>query len=192
MAHHSDNEDTIFTRRELLNRVGMGFGALAAAPLLSANAAINPLAAKAPHFPAKAKAVIHLFMNGGPSQVDTFDPKPALTKYHGKKLPINYLKTERPTGAALKSPFEFSRHGKSGLEISELFPNVAKSADELCVIRSMHANVPNHEPSLLLMNCGEARLIRPSVGSWVSYGLGTENQNLPGFISIGWMRGSGV
>ncbi|MCP4847677.1 MAG: DUF1501 domain-containing protein [Verrucomicrobiaceae bacterium] len=184
MAHHSDNEDTIFTRRELLNRVGMGFGALAAGPLLSANAAINPLAAKAPHFPAKAKAVIHLFMNGGPSQVDTFDPKPALTKYHGKKLPINYLKTERPTGAALKSPFEFSRHGKSGLEISELFPNVAKSADELCVIRSMHANVPNHEPSLLLMNCGEARLIRPSVGSWVSYGLGTENQNLPGFISM--------
>ena len=186
MTHHTDNEGTIFTRREFLDRVGMGFGTLAASHLLNDNAgaAINPLAAKAPHFPARAKAVIHLFMNGGPSQVDTFDPKPALTKYHGKKLPIDYLKTERPTGAALKSPFEFSRHGKSGLEISELFPNVAKSADELCVIRSMRADVPNHEPSLLLMNCGEARLIRPSVGSWVSYGLGSENQNLPGFISM--------
>ncbi|MCH2060821.1 MAG: DUF1501 domain-containing protein [Verrucomicrobiales bacterium] len=186
MAHYNDIQDAIFSRREFLNRVGMGFGALAASQLFNdnASAAINPLAAKTPHFPARAKAVIHLFMNGGPSQVDTFDPKPALTKYDGKKLPIDYLKTERPTGAALKSPFTFSRYGKSGLEISELFPNVAKSADELCVIRSMHANVPNHEPSLLLMNCGEARLIRPSVGSWVSYGLGSENQNLPGFISM--------
>jgi hypothetical protein len=186
MAHCTNIQDAIYSRREFLNRVGMGFGALAASQLFhdNARAAMNPLAAKTPHFPARAKAVIHLFMNGGPSQVDTFDPKPALTKYDGKKLPIDYLKTERPTGAALKSPFAFTRHGKSGLEISELFPNVAKSADELCVIRSMHANVPNHEPSLLLMNCGEARLIRPSVGSWVSYGLGSENQNLPGFISM--------
>ena len=186
MAHCTNIQDAIYSRREFLNRVGTGFGALAASQLFhdNARAAMNPLAAKTPHFPARAKAVIHLFMNGGPSQVDTFDPKPALTKYDGKKLPIDYLKTERPTGAALKSPFAFTRHGKSGLEISELFPNVAKSADELCVIRSMHANVPNHEPSLLLMNCGEARLIRPSVGSWVSYGLGSENQNLPGFISM--------
>jgi hypothetical protein len=175
-----------FSRRDFLNRVGMGFGALAASNIFcdQADAALNPLAVKEPHFPARAKAVIHLFMNGGPSQVDTFDPKPELTRHHGKKLPIGYLKTERPTGAALKSPFSFHRHGKSGLEISELFPHVAKSADELCVIRSMHADVPNHEPSLLLMNCGEARLIRPSVGSWVSYGLGTENQNMPGFISM--------
>ncbi|MED5471990.1 MAG: DUF1501 domain-containing protein, partial [Verrucomicrobiota bacterium] len=175
-----------FTRRDFINRLGNGFGALSLSALLQeeAQSAINPLSPKKPHFPAKAKSVIHLFMNGGPSQVDTFDPKPALTKYDGKKIPIDYLKTERPTGAALKSPFSFKKHGQSGLEISELFPNVARSADDLCIIRSMHADVPNHEPSLLLMNCGESRLIRPSVGSWVSYGLGTENQNLPGFISM--------
>ena len=186
MNHHQLQTTPVIGRRDFLNRVGMGFGALAASTLFNdnASAAINPLSVKEPHFPARAKSVIHLFMNGGPSQVDTFDPKPELTKYHGKKLPIGYLKTERPTGAALKSPFTFKKHGESGLEISELFPNVAKSADDLCVIRSMHADVPNHEPSLLLMNCGEARLIRPSVGSWVSYGLGTENQNLPGFISM--------
>lgn len=175
-----------FSRREFLARVGTGFGALAASSVLheESQASLNPLSPKRSHFPAKAKSVIHLFMNGGPSQVDTFDPKPDLAKFDGKKLPIEYLKTERPTGAALKSPFSFRKYGQSGLEISELFPNVARSADELCVIRSMHADVPNHEPSLLLMNCGEARLIRPSVGSWVSYGLGSENQNLPGFITM--------
>jgi hypothetical protein len=182
MHHDITPEQLSYTRRDFLAKAGMGFGAIAASDLL-ADAATNPLAVRKPHFPARAKAVIHLFMNGGPSQVDTFDPKPELTKYDGKKLPMD-LRTERPTGAAMKSPFKFSKHGQSGLEISELFPNVAKSADELCVIRSMHANVPNHEPSLLLMNCGEARLVRPSVGSWVSYGLGTENQNLPGFISM--------
>lgn len=186
MNYHSTPTIPAFSRRDFLNRVGMGFGALAAGTILGkhANGALNPLSARNPHFPARAKAVIHLFMNGGPSQVDTFDPKPELTKYDGKKIPIDYLKTERPTGAALKSPFRFRKHGQSGLEISDLFPNVAQSADELCIIRSMHADVPNHEPSLLLMNCGEARLIRPSVGSWISYGLGTENQNLPGFISM--------
>ena len=186
MQNSQNNKNHFFTRRDFINRVGNGFGALSLSALLQqeAKSAINPLSPKKPHFPAKAKSVIHLFMNGGPSQVDTFDPKPALTKYDGKKIPIDYLKTERPTGAALKSPFSFKKHGQSGLEISELFPNVARSADDLCIIRSMHADVPNHEPSLLLMNCGEPRLIRPSVGSWVSYGLGSENQNLPGFISM--------
>jgi hypothetical protein len=121
-------------------------------------------------------------MNGGPSQVDTFDPKPMLDKYAGKALPMDYLPTERKTGAAMASPFKFKKYGQSGIEISELFPHVAESADELCVIRSMQADVPNHEPSLLLMNCGEARMIRPSMGSWVTYGLGSENQNLPGFV----------
>jgi hypothetical protein len=121
-------------------------------------------------------------MNGGPSQVDTFDPKPMLTAHAGKVLPGDHLPTERPTGAAMGSPFKFQKYGKSGIEISELFPHVAESADELCVIRSMNADVPNHEPSLLLMNCGEARQIRPSMGSWVTYGLGSENQNLPGFV----------
>jgi hypothetical protein len=114
--------------------------------------------------------------------VDTFDPKPMLSKFANKPLPMDYLPTERKTGAAMASPFKFKKHGQSGIEISELFPHVAQSADELCVVRSMCADVPNHEPSLLLMNCGEARLIRPSMGSWLTYGLGSENQNLPGFI----------
>ena len=138
-----------------------------------------------PQFPGKAKRVIHLFMNGGPSQVDTFDPKPMLDQVSPAnrcRRPI--FATERRTGAAFASPFKFQRYGKSGIEVSELFPHVAESIDDICVIRSMHADVPNHEPSLLLMNCGEARLIRPSMGSWVTYGLGTENQNLPGFIAM--------
>jgi len=136
-----------------------------------------------PQFNAKAKRVVHFFMNGGPSHVDTFDPKPMLTKMDGKALP-NMLKTERPTGAGLKSPFSFKKYGQCGLEVSELFSNVGEFADDLCVIRSMHADVPNHEPSLGLMNCGDGRLARPSLGSWVTYGLGTENQNLPGYVSM--------
>ena len=124
-------------------------------------------------------------MNGGPSHVDTFDPKPELTKWHGKVLPDEHrLNTERKTGAAYKSPFTFKKYGQSGLPVSELFPHVAKHADDLCVIRSMRADVPNHEPSLMLMNCGDGRLVRPSMGSWVTYGLGTENQNLPGFVVL--------
>ncbi|MEX0712087.1 MAG: DUF1501 domain-containing protein [Pirellulales bacterium] len=181
------------TRRELLCRGGMGFGALALADLMAQagllaatqeGIALNPLAARRPPLPAKARRVIHLFLNGGVSHVDTFDPKPALEKYAGQTLPIENPKTEFKTGAAFPSPFKFSQRGQSGLEISELFPHVAESADDLCVIRSMHADLPNHEPSLLLMNCGEARLSRPSVGSWVTYGLGSENENLPGFIAM--------
>jgi hypothetical protein len=127
--------------------------------------------------------VIHLFANGGPSHLDTFDPKPVLAKYAGREIPNN-LPTERRTGAALPSPFAFARHGASGLEVSELFPSVARHADRLLVVRSMHADVPNHEPSLMLMNCGDARLVRPAAGAWVTYGLGTENQNLPGFVAM--------
>jgi len=169
----------------------MGFGAMALAGLMGeiglmapAEAAEyhGPLASKKPHFPAKAKRVIHLFMNGGPSHVDTFDPKPLLQKLAGKPLPMTNLPTERKTGAAFPSPYQFKKYGKSGIEVSEIFPHVGECIDDICVIRSMHADVPNHEPSLLLMNCGEARLIRPSFGSWVTYGLGSENQNLPGFI----------
>lgn len=173
-----------WTRRQLLRRIGMGMGSVALLPILAedSSAAINPLAPKQPHFPARAKHVIHLFMNGGPSHVDTFDPKPELNKRHGQNLPNGNLRTERPTGAAFGSPFKFRKYGQSGIEVSELFEHVAQSIDEIAVIRSMHADVPNHEPSLLLMNCGEARLIRPSVGSWVTYGLGTENQNLPAFV----------
>jgi hypothetical protein len=185
--HNPQLEHHFLTRRQLLNRVGMGFGSLALGNLLgtgsAAAAPLNPLAVRSPGFTPKAKRVVHLFMNGGPSHVDTFDPKPMLTKHDGKALP-NLLKTERPTGAGLASPFKFEKYGKSGLEISELFSNVAQHADDICVIRSMHADVPNHEPSLGLMNCGESRLHRPSLGSWVNYGLGSENQNLPGYIAM--------
>jgi len=174
------------SRRELLKRCGMGLGAWAFADLLARadGGSLNPLAPRRPHFPGRAKRMIHVFANGGASQVDTFDPKPALAKYAGKPLPTGNLKTERKTGAAFPSPFAFKRHGQSGLEISDLFPHVARSADRLCVIRSMVADLPNHEPSLLLMNCGEARLSRPSFGSWITYGLGSDNQNLPGFVVL--------
>lgn len=192
--HRPRVEDLMLTRRDLLSRVGAGFGAVALAGILASEAgadpnsaraaAISPLAPKKPHFPAKAKRVVFLFANGGPSHVDTFDPKPELTRRHGQELPFANLPTERRTGTAFRSPFKFEKYGRSGLEISEIFQNVARHADDLCVIRSMHADVPNHEPSLLLMNCGEARQIRPAFGSWVVYGLGTENQNLPGFIVL--------
>lgn len=188
------NPSHSLNRRVLLQRTGIGMGSiglmgvLQSAGLLEQQAiaadSLNPLAPRNPQFPARAKRVIHLFMNGGPSHVDTFDPKPALEKYAGEKLPVPNLRTERPTGAAFPSPFKFRHYGESGIEVSELFPHVAQSIDEIAVIRSMHADVPNHEPSLLLMNCGEARQIRPSVGSWITYGLGTENQNLPGFVAM--------
>src|SRR5882762_10111095 len=195
MRHHKPNpEHLALTRREFLCRCGMGMGAVSFASLFggfglpgSAQASdglTSPLAPKQPHFPGKAKRVIHIFANGGASHVDTFDPKPALEKYAGKLLPMENLRTERKTGAAFPSPFKFKKYGKSGIEVSELFSNVAESIDDIAVIRSMQADVPNHEPSLLLMNCGEARLIRPSMGSWVTYGLGSENQNLPGFIAM--------
>jgi hypothetical protein len=195
MNHHAPNpEHLALTRREFLSRCGMGMGAvslgglcggLAFAGSARANEGfINPLAPKQPHFPAKAKRVIHIFANGGPSHVDTFDPKPALEKYAGKLLPTANLATERKTGAAFPSPFKFRKYGQSGIEVSEIFARVAENIDDIAVIRSMHADVPNHEPSLLLMNCGEARLVRPSMGSWVTYGLGSDNQNLPGFIAM--------
>src|SRR5436305_5192440 len=178
----------------MLSRCGLGLGALALADLMgqagllsqtaSAAEGTNPLLPKAAPLPAKAKRVIHLFMNGGPSHVDTFDPKPSLAKYAGKELPTPNLPSERKTGAAFPSPFKFQKYGQSGIEVSELFANTAKCIDDIAVIRSMHADVPNHEPSLMLMNCGDARLVRPSLGSWVTYGLGSDNQNLPGFIAM--------
>ena len=194
MNYHKPNlEHLALTRRQFLHRCGMGMGAIGLANLiggigsLTARAdipATSPLLPKAPQFSPKAKRVIHIFANGGPSHLDTFDPKPALEKWAGKLLPMENLRTERKTGAAFPSPFKFEKRGQSGIEVSELFKNVGDCIDDMCVIRSMHADVPNHEPSLLLMNCGDARLPRPSMGSWVTYGLGTENQNLPGFISM--------
>jgi hypothetical protein len=186
----SDIGDFLLTRRQLLHRCGMGFGMVGLAGVLDSAgqlaraAPVNPLAPHAPHFPAKARRVVHLFMNGGPSHVDTFDPKPMLDAYHGRPLPSTNLRTERRTGAAMRSPFAFRRFGRSGLEISELFARTAAHADDMAVIRSMHADVPNHEPSLMLMNCGDGRLPRPSMGAWLTYGLGSENQNLPGFIAM--------
>jgi hypothetical protein len=179
---------TQMTRRDLLRTVGTGFGmaglasTLNAAALKAPGANLNPLAPRAPHFPAKAKHVIFLFLNGGPSQVDTFDPKPMLDKFNGKPAPDGNVKTERKTGNLLKSPFTFKKYGQSGLEISELFAQTGRHADDLCVIRSMFTERPNHEPSLFMMNCGDKFSGRPSMGSWITYGLGTENQNLPGFV----------
>ena len=170
------------TRRDLLHRCGMGLPALAL-PALFAAESRNPLAAKQPPLQARVKRIIHIFMNGGPSQVDTWDPKPMLAKYAGWPIPI-HLRTERRTGAAWPSPFAFNKHGQSGIEVSEIFPSVAKHVDDLCIIRSMHTNIPNHEPSLMMMNCGAEQQVRPSFGAWVTYGLGTENQNLPGFIAL--------
>src|SRR4051812_38952949 len=166
------------TRRQLLG--GVGLAGLAAVLHQDARGG-----AVGPHFAPKAKRFVHLFMNGGPSQVDTFDPKPLLDKYHGKPLPDANLRTERKTAGAMRSPFAFKRYGRSGLEVSDLFAHTAsRHADDLCVIRSTYADVPNHEPSLLLMNCGDGRLPRPSVGSWLTYGLGSENANLPGFVVL--------
>lgn len=185
-SHHpTDPRHLFLTRRDFLTKCTLGMGALGFGALVNEGGAadLNPLASRKPHFAPKVKRVIHIFANGGPSHVDTFDPKPALDKWHGQKIP-NHLGTERPTGGAWKSPYKFTRHGQSGIPVSEIFPNVAKHVDELCIVRSMHADVPNHEPSLLMMNCGESRLVRPSVGAWVTYGLGTDNQNLPGFITM--------
>jgi hypothetical protein len=199
MSHDSspDSDPSLaLTRRDLLGRCGMGFGMIGLAGVLSDDrslgpvsaaraGSLSPMAPKSPQFPGKARQVVHLFMNGGPSQVDTFDPKPMLARYHGKTLPNPNLRTERKTGAALGSPFRFKQYGQSGIAVSELFARTAEQhIDDLCIIRSMYADVPNHEPSLMLMNCGDSVLTRPSVGSWVTYGLGSENQNLPGFIAM--------
>ena len=169
-----------FSRRSFLQRSGMGFGTLALADLLAGSGEANGR----PHFPGKAKHVIHVFLNGGMSQVDTLDPKPELTKRGGQMLPFQNLRTERRTGVALPSPFKFQKYGESGIPISEIFPHLSKHADELAVVRSMHAELPNHEMSLMLMNTGDQRLVRPSFGSWLTWGMGTENQNLPGFIAL--------
>ena len=162
-------------RRDFLARSGMGLAMLGLADLQAS--------ASKPHFAPKAKRVIHFFLNGGPSHVDTFDPKPALARYEGKPLPSHRI-TERKTGAAFPSPFKFQRYGQSGIEVSEIFAKTAQHIDDIAVIRSMQAQVPNHEPSLMLMNCGDSIQARPSMGAWLTYGLGSENQNLPGFVAM--------
>ncbi|MAG93543.1 MAG: sulfatase [Planctomycetaceae bacterium] len=177
----------MFTRRQILERASAGFGYLAFAGMSSAKAAgepdkTNPLAPKAPHFPAQAKRVIFLCMQGGPSHVDTYDYKPQLTKDHGKRGKYG--------GSLLKSPWKFSQRGKSGLWISDLFPNVADHADDLTLIRSMQCDQPVHPGAMTQMHTGTAQFIRPSLGAWTLYGLGTENDSLPGFISLSAPSGS--
>ena len=139
---------------------------------------------RSPHFPAKAKHVIHIYLNGGPSQVDTFDPKPLLKKYEGREAAAGQPDHRAADRGRPASPFRFKKYGQSGIEFSEIFARTAQHVDDICVIRSMHGNTPNHEQSMRLMNCGDERLSRPSMGSWLLYGLGTENQNLPGFIAM--------
>ena len=176
-------------RRSLLKHTAMGIGACGiwgAHPALGLAAPEEPVSAgeiPRPHFPPRAKRVIQFFLNGGPSHVDTFDPKPELKRFAGRPVEQN-LKTERKTGAAFPSPFQFRRYGQSGIEVSELFAQTAQHIDDIAVIRSMYAQVPNHEPSLMLMNCGDSVQARPSVGAWLLYGLGSENPNLPGFIAM--------
>ena len=177
-----------FTRRHALQTVSAGFGYLAFAGISSFAAAReqvssnNPLVPKAPHFPAKAKRVIFLCMQGGPSHVDTFDYKPDLNRDHGKRGKYG--------GSLLRSPWEFSQHGEGGLWISELFPEVARHADDLCLIRSMQCDQPVHPGAMTQMHTGTAQFIRPSLGAWTLYGLGTENDSLPGFVSLGPPPGS--
>ena len=178
----------------MLARCGTGLGLVGLAGLIGdtsdlradANRRSGPLATRAPHHTPRARSVIHLYMNGGPSQVDTFDSKPALKTFEGQRPEsISGLKTENATGGLMPSPFKFHRYGESGIEISEIFENVGRCADDLCVIRSMHTNVPNHEPSMFMMNSGHVQSVRPSYGSWLLYGLGTENANLPGYVVLG-------
>jgi hypothetical protein len=184
----STEQPIVSTRRDLLRHAGAGFGGLALAALLQEGGALaatdasNPLAPRLPHFAPRAKRVIFLFMPGGPSQVDTFDPKPRLTADDGKPAPKAYLGQQR---MLLASPWKFARHGQSGIDVSELFPHTARQVDRLCVIRSMVTDDPNHPGGCLLMNTGERVFSRPSLGAWVTYGLGSENENLPGFMAIG-------
>jgi Protein of unknown function (DUF1501) len=186
--------DSLHTRRTLLKNSAVGFGYLALSAMLAkesrggeANSAdsLNPLAAKPTHFAPRAKRIVFLFMKGGPSHVDTFDPKPLLDRDNGKPPPFELPKVLfAAQGNLLKSPWKFKQHGQSGLPVSELFPNVAKHVDDLCILRSVHGTNPAHGGALLKLHTGSDQFVRPSLGAWVTYGLGTENDNLPAFVTI--------
>lgn len=175
-------EHMLLTRRDALRSAGAGFGMVGLAGALQAAESSGPTVGQ-PHFAPKAKRVIFLFMNGAPSHVDTFDPKPALEKHAGEQPDGKLYKASKGNGY-MPSPFQFTPHGDSGVVMSELFPKLSGVADDLCVLRSMHTDVPNHEPGLLMMNSGNLQPIRPSLGSWLSYGLGAENKNLPTFVTL--------
>lgn len=191
MSGMFNNLGSPFSRRRLLQSAGVGFGWLACSSLLASESASaasisdNPLQERQPHFPARAKRVIFLFMKGGPSHVDTFDPKPLLDRDDGKPLPFDKPRVQfAPTGNLLKSPWKFRQYGESGLPVSSLFPHVAECIDDLCVINSCYGTNAAHGGALLKLHTGSDNFVRPSMGSWVTYGLGTENANLPGFITI--------
>lgn len=169
------------TRRDALKAIGGGFGSAGLAGTLQAASQTAP---RKPHFPPRAKHVIFLFLNGGLSQVDSFDPKPVLTERDGQPMPGPKIVTDRASGSLMRSPFAFSKCGQSGLEVSEIFPRVGEVIDNFCVVRSTYSDNGNHGPSLYMMNCGSNIPGRPSMGSWITYGLGTENQNLPGYVVL--------
>jgi len=177
------------TRREFLGNLGGGFAGLALADLLHAESG-----AGSPHFAPKASRAVFLFMNGGPSQVDTFDPKPELDRLDGMPYGGDAVvgSNGRPIGHLMKSPFAFKNHGKSGLPISELFPHTAKHADDICVIRSLHSDTAAHASGCLQMNTGAISIGKPALGSWVNYGLGSANRNLPGFVVMTDPRGGPI
>jgi hypothetical protein len=186
----------VFTRREVLAQLGGGFGGLALTALLGEGAeaaetatARHDLTPRPPHFTARARAVIQLFMHGGPSHVDLLDPKPMLAKFDGKKPPKEVADDEKITGNLLKSPYRFHKHGQSGIELSETLPHIARHADDLAVIRSMFTGHRNHEQALWMMHTGLITSGRPSIGAWVAYGLGTANQNLPAYVVLPDPRG---
>ncbi len=186
--------DGLHTRRTLLKSSAVGFGYLALSAMLAnesqqgnarASDSLNPLAAKPPHFAPRAKRIVFLFMKGGPSHVDTFDPKPLLDRDNGKPPPFELPKVLfAAQGNLLKSPWKFKQHGESGLPVSELFPHVAQHVDDLCILRSVHGTNPAHGGALLKLHTGSDQFVRPSLGAWVTYGLGTENDNLPAFVTI--------
>jgi hypothetical protein len=176
------------TRRDALKKMGCGFGYMSLASMVGQSLArAESTGSRAPWMitdKPKAKHVIFLFMNGGMSQIDTFDYKPALEKYNGQPMPGGVLSHERKVGNLMKSPFSFKKYGKSGIEVSEIFPNLAECVDDMCIVKSVYTEIPNHEPALEMMNTGANFAGRPSMGSWVTYGLGTENRNLPGFVVL--------
>src|SRR5580704_8502801 len=188
MPHNPGNPTT---RLEALRRVGNGFGMMAFAGMLgrslNAGTVLRPdgtMGAAVLDYPQRIKRVIFLFMNGGLSTIDSFDPKPALEKYDGQPLPGGDIKTERRTGELMKSPFKFKKSGQCGMDVSELWPHLSEVVDDICWVRSVYTDIPNHEPSCLMMNTGANQAGRPSMGAWITYGLGTENQNLPGFVVL--------
>ena len=188
MAHCGKFHEQSLTRREMLTRCANGFGGVALASMLAEEAqakSLNPLAPKTAHFAPKAKHIIFLYMDGGPSSVDTFDPKPRLAKENGNPFGLKMEATQfNNRGKTLASPWEFQHYGQAGIPISDLFPHVARHADKLCVIRSMTSDFSEHTTGNYFLHTGFGQVGRPSMGSWINYGLGTSNQNLPGFVVL--------